>query len=62
MSSKLPNNVILVAIKLLNCGSDDLSDLIGSISHNDLNSLFDLKNAKNVSPLDTEWFPWSHPT
>ena len=44
--------------------SDDLSGLIGSLSHDDLNSLddldslFDLRKAKNTSALDTEWFSW----
>ena len=47
--------------------SDDLSGLIGSISHDDLNSLddfaslFDLRKAKNASALDTEWFSWPQP-
>ena len=47
--------------------SDDLSGLIGSISHDDLNSLddldslFDLKITKNVSTLDTGWFLWPQP-
>ena len=27
----------------------------------DLNSLFDLKKAKNASALDTEWFSWPQP-
>jgi hypothetical protein len=49
-------------------GSDDLSGLIGSISHDDLNSLddlnsiFDLRKAKNANALDTEWFSWPQPT
>ena len=44
--------------------SDDLSGLIGSLSHDDLNSLddldslFDLRKAKNASALDTECFYW----
>ena len=44
--------------------SDNLSGLIGSISHDDLNSLndlgslFDLRKAKNANALDTEWFSW----
>ena len=47
--------------------SDDLSGLIGSISHDDLNSLddlgslFDLKITKNASALYTEWFSWPQP-
>ena len=47
--------------------SDDLSSLIGSLSHDDLNSLddldslFDLRKAKNTSALDTEWFSWPQP-
>ena len=46
---------------------DDLSGLIRSISHDDLNSLDDLKslfeltNAKNATALDTEWFSWPQP-
>ena len=46
---------------------DDLSGLIGSISHDDLNSLddldslFDLKITKNASALYTEWFSWPQP-
>ena len=44
--------------------TDNLSGLIGSISHDglnsldDLDSLFDLRKAKNASSLDTEWFSW----
>ena len=44
-----------------------LSGLIGSISHDDLNSLndldshFDLRKGKNASALDTEWFSWPQP-
>ena len=47
--------------------SDDLSGLIGSISHDDLNSLddlgslFDLKITKNASILYTGWFSWPQP-
>ena len=47
--------------------SDELSGLISSISHDginsldDLNSLFDLKNIKNASALDIEWFSWPQP-
>ena len=41
--------------------SDDLSGLIGSISHDDLNSLFDLKITKNASTLYTEWLSWPQP-
>ena len=47
--------------------SDDLSDLIGFISHDDFNSLddldslFDLKITKNASALYTEWFSWPQP-
>ena len=46
---------------------DDFSGLIGSISHDDLysldylNSLLELKNTKNASDLDTEWFSWPQP-
>ena len=38
---------------------EDLSGLIGSLSHDDLNSLDDLD--KNASALDTEWFSWPQP-
>ena len=47
--------------------SDNLSGLIDSMSHDDLNSLddldsfFDLKKAKNVSALNTECFTWPQP-
>ena len=53
----------IVELKFLS-ESDDLSGLIGSISHDDLNSLddldslFDLKKAKYANALDTEWFFW----
>ena len=53
----------IIKFKLLS-ESDDLSGLIGSISHDDLNSLyaldslFDLKITKNASALYTEWFSW----
>ena len=56
MISKYQNKMILfshyiIKFKLLN-ESDDLSSLIGSISHDDLESLFDLKKAKNASALE----------
>ena len=68
MLSKHQNKMILaimyiIEVKFLS-DSDDLSGLLGSISHDDLNSLdgldslFDLKNA---STLDTEWFSWPQP-
>ena len=47
--------------------SDDLSGLIGSLIHDDLNSLddldslFDLRKAKNTSALDTELYSWPQP-
>ena len=47
--------------------SDDLNGLIGSINHDnlnsldDLNSLFDLKITKNASALYNEWFSWPQP-
>ena len=53
----------IIKFKLLS-ESDDLSGLIGSISHDDLNSLddldslFDLKITKNASALYTEWSSW----
>ena len=56
----------IIKFKLLS-ESDDLSGLIGSISHDDLNSLddldslFDLKITKNASALYTEWFSWPQP-
>ena len=65
MFSKHQNKMILAIIKFkLLSESDDLSGLIGSISHDDLNSLkdlvslFDLKITKNASALYTEWFSW----
>ena len=63
---------MILAIRLLTefkflSESDNLSGLIDSISYDDLNSLddldglFDLKNPKNTSVLDTEWcFGLSH--
>ena len=62
------NNLIarIIKFKLLS-ESDDLSGLISSISHDDLNSLddfnslFDLKITKNASTLQTEWFSWPQP-
>ena len=64
--------MMILAIRLLTefkflSESDNLSGLIDSISYDDLNSLddldglFDLKNPKNTSALDTEWFSWSQP-
>ena len=56
----------IIKFKLLS-ESDDLSGLIGSISHDDLNSLddldslFDLKITKNASVLYIEWFSWPQP-
>ena len=53
----------ITKFKFLN-ETDNLSGLIGSISHDGLNSLddfdslFDLRKAKNASSLDTEWFSW----
>ena len=70
MFSKHQNNIYsshyIIKFKLLS-ESDDLSGLIGSISHDDLNdlndldSLFDLKITKNASTLYTEWFSWPQP-
>ena len=53
----------IIKFKLLS-ESDDLSGLIDYISHGDLNSLDDLDSLfdlKNASALDTEWFSWPQP-
>ena len=52
-------NVLLIRARLTTfkflSESDNLSGLIGFNSHDDLNSLFDLRIAKNASALETEF-------
>ena len=65
-SKKDDSSHCIIKFKLLS-ESDDLSGLIGSISHVDLNSLddldslCDLKIIKNARALYTEWFSWPQP-